>query len=84
MRSTVNQTFVFEAVVGRYRDGMLPVEIVGGRVVYGGERLGYFEGGRWRVGLDVGRALGEVVGVGGFVGGGGGKGGGSSGFGGEI
>ncbi|KAL9001426.1 MAG: hypothetical protein Q9169_000001 [Polycauliona sp. 2 TL-2023] len=75
MQSTVNQTSVIESVVGRYRDGMLPVEIVGEKVVNGvGERLGYFEealrGVRLQVVLDVGKALGEV-GAGGLVGGGG-------------
>ncbi|KAL8788554.1 MAG: hypothetical protein Q9213_001627 [Squamulea squamosa] len=29
MRSTVTQTFVIETVVGKYKDGMLPVDIVG-------------------------------------------------------
>ena len=73
MESKVNQTYVIEAVVGRYRDGILPVEIRGERVESEGGRLPYFEEAlkevRLNVVLDVGRALGEV-GAGGLLGGG--------------
>ena len=73
MESKVNQTYVIEAVVGRYRDGMLPVEIRGERVESEGGRLPYFEEAlkevRLNVVLDVGRALGKV-GAAGLLGGG--------------
>ncbi len=66
MRSTVNQTFVIETVVGKYTDGMLPVDIVGNSSVFEGEHLPYFEkalqANRQHIVLNVGAALAEVGG----------------------
>ncbi|KAL8925629.1 MAG: hypothetical protein Q9172_002133 [Xanthocarpia lactea] len=66
MRSTVNQTFVIETVVGKYTDGMLPVDIVGNSSVFDGEHLPYFEkalqANRQHIVLNVGAALAEVGG----------------------
>ncbi|KAL8678790.1 MAG: hypothetical protein Q9186_004900 [Xanthomendoza sp. 1 TL-2023] len=69
MRSTVNQSFVMQQVLGgRYKDGMVPVDIRGDSSVFEGERVEYFEmalRANWvRVVLDVGRALREVGGGG--------------------
>ncbi|KAI4250543.1 MAG: hypothetical protein L6R40_000143 [Gallowayella cf. fulva] len=78
MRSTVNQTFVIEQVVGKYKDGMLPVDIVGNSSVYNGQHLPYFEkalqANRQHIVLNVGAALAEIGG-GALLGGGGGGGG---------
>ena len=61
MRSTVNQTLVIGAVATTYKDGMLPVDIVGNSSVYDGEHLPYYEkalqGLTSHVVLDVGSAL---------------------------
>ncbi|KAL8811072.1 MAG: hypothetical protein Q9223_007611 [Gallowayella weberi] len=66
MRSTVNQTFVIEQVLGKYKDGLLPVDIVGNSSVYQGEHLPYFEkalqANRQRIVLNVGAALKEIGG----------------------
>ncbi|CAO1602540.1 hypothetical protein XANCAGTX0491_006150 [Xanthoria calcicola] len=74
MRSTVNQTLVIGKVTGTYKDGMLPVDIVGDSSVYAGEHLEYFEkalqSNRQRIVLDVGAALAAVTGGGGGGGGG--------------
>ena len=43
MRSTINQTAVLGAVKTTYKDGMLPVEIVGNSSIYNGEHLPYIE-----------------------------------------
>lgn len=43
MRSTVNQTIVIAKVAGTYKDGILPVDIVGNSSVYNGQHLEYFE-----------------------------------------
>ncbi|KAL8708471.1 MAG: hypothetical protein Q9220_006628 [cf. Caloplaca sp. 1 TL-2023] len=71
MRSTVNQTFVIEKVVGTYKDGMLPVDIVGNSSVYDGQHLGYFEkalsSNRQHIILNVGAAL-AAAGAGGLIG----------------
>ncbi|KAL8774247.1 MAG: hypothetical protein Q9209_000998 [Squamulea sp. 1 TL-2023] len=76
MRSTVNQTFVIETMMGKYRNGMLPVDIVGNSSVYEGEHLPYFEkalqANRQHIVLNVGAALAEVGG-GSLLGGGGRK-----------
>ena len=64
MRSTVNQTLVLELIAQKYKDGMVPVDIVGQSVVYDGVNLPYFEealkANRLGVVLDVGRALASV------------------------
>ena len=64
MRSTINQTLVIQAISSTYKDGMLPVEIVGKSAVYEGQSLTYFEkalqGLTQKVVLDVGSALKEV------------------------
>ncbi|KAL9636421.1 MAG: hypothetical protein Q9164_002841 [Protoblastenia rupestris] len=64
MRSVINQTLVIQAISSTYKDGMLPVEIVGKSAVYEGQSLSYFEkalqGLTQKVVLDVGSALKEV------------------------
>lgn len=61
MRSIVNQTMVIEAISLVYKDGILPVDIVGLSSVYDGQHLTYFEaamqGLTQHVKLDVGAAL---------------------------
>ncbi|KAI4130238.1 MAG: hypothetical protein LQ338_001853 [Usnochroma carphineum] len=68
MRSTVNQTLVIEKVTETYKDGMLPVDIVGNSSVYNGQHLEYFEkalqSNRQHVVLNVGAALAAVGGAG--------------------
>ena len=64
MRSTVNQTLVLELIAQKYKDGMLPVDIVGQSVVSDGVNLPYFEealkANKLGVVLDVGKALAGV------------------------
>ncbi|KAL8948649.1 MAG: hypothetical protein Q9222_005181 [Ikaeria aurantiellina] len=71
MKSAVNQTFVIEKVVGTYKDGMLPVDIVGNSSVYDGQHLEYFEkalsSNRQHIILNVGAAL-AAAGAGGLIG----------------
>ncbi len=43
MRSTVNQTLVLTQITSTFKDGMLPVDIVGNTSVYNGQHLTYFE-----------------------------------------
>ena len=43
MRSTVNQTLVLTALQSTFKNGMLPVDIVGNSSVYNGQHLTYFE-----------------------------------------
>lgn len=73
MRSTVNQTLVIEKVTATYKDGMLPVDIVGNSSVYNGQHLEYFEkalqSNRQHIILNVGAALAALTG-GGSTGGG--------------
>ena len=61
MRSQINQTAVIAAMTTTYKDGILPVEIVGDSVVYDGQHLSYYEtamkGLKKEVNLDVGAAL---------------------------
>ncbi|KAL9603892.1 MAG: hypothetical protein Q9219_000830 [cf. Caloplaca sp. 3 TL-2023] len=71
MRSTVNQTLVIEKVTGTYKDGMLPVDIIGNSSVYDGQHLEYFEkalqSNRQHIVLNVGAAL-AALGGGGLTG----------------
>ena len=64
MRSKINQTLVIGAIARTYKDGMLPVDIVGNSSVYNGEHLPYFEkplqGLMQRVVLNVGAALKDI------------------------
>ncbi|MCJ1361358.1 hypothetical protein MMC16_000456 [Acarospora aff. strigata] len=73
MRATTNQSLVLQKLAN-YKDGILPVDIVGNSSVYNGRHLTYYEealaSNTLRVNLNVGRALGEI-GLGGVVGGGG-------------
>ncbi|MCJ1340282.1 hypothetical protein MMC09_005576 [Bachmanniomyces sp. S44760] len=66
MRSTINQTIVIEAIATKYKDGMLPVNIVGNESVYNGAHLTYFEkalqSNTQSITLDVGSAL-KAVGI---------------------
>ena len=66
MRSTVDQATVISQPVSTFKDGRLPVDIVARSVVYGGERIAYFEEAlkavNQSVTLDVGRAL-KAIGV---------------------
>lgn len=68
MRSTVNQTLVIEKVTGTYKDGMLPIDIVGNSSVYNGQHLEYFEkalqSNRQHIVLNVGAALAALGGGG--------------------
>ncbi|KAG8531396.1 uncharacterized protein KY384_003025 [Bacidia gigantensis] len=61
MRSQINQTLVIGAIAKQYKDGMMPVEIVGNTSVYDGQHLTYFEkalqGLTQKVTLNVGKAL---------------------------
>ena len=77
MRSIVNQTLVIDLITKKYKNGMLPVDIVGQSAVYDGVTLPYFEealkANRQSVVLDVGSALGKVgVNISMLTGGGGG------------
>ncbi|KAL6716796.1 hypothetical protein ACLMJK_004708 [Lecanora helva] len=64
MRSTVNQTLVLEQLQSTYKNGFLPVDIVGNSSVYEGQHLPYFEKAlasvTQHVVLDVGSALKKV------------------------
>ena len=66
MRSIINQTIVIEALATTYKDGMLPVDIVGTQAVYNGQHLPYFEKAlqslTQHISLDVGSAL-KAIGV---------------------
>lgn len=64
MRSKINQTAVITALQTTYKDGVMPVEIVGDTAVYEGQHLPYYEtalkGFSKEVRLDVGAALKET------------------------
>jgi hypothetical protein len=64
MRSTVNQTLVLTQILTTFKDGMLPIDIVGNSSVYDGRHLPYFEKAlasvTQHVTLDVGSALKKV------------------------
>ncbi len=61
MRSIVNQTIVLEKVISEYKNGMLPIDIIGNSSVYNGQHLPYFEkalaSNTQSITLDVGTAL---------------------------
>lgn len=64
MRSAINQTFVLGAITSTFKDGFLPIDIVGNSSVYEGQHLTYFEealgGLTQQLTLDVGSALKKV------------------------
>ena len=68
MRSTINQTLVLDAIGLVYKNGILPVDIVGATSVYNGQHLTYFEAAlqslTQHVKLDVGAALKAATGGG--------------------
>ena len=68
MRSMVNQTLVIAKVTETYKDGMLPIDIVGNSSVYNGQHLEYFEralqSNRQHITLNVGAALAALGGGG--------------------
>lgn len=74
MKSIVDQSLVITQLVSTYKDGMLPIDIVGSTVVYNGQHLSYFEnalkGNKQSITLDVGSAL-KKIGL--NIGGGGGR-----------
>ncbi|KAI9684924.1 MAG: hypothetical protein M1822_005573 [Bathelium mastoideum] len=43
LRSTANQTTVLNLISSKYKDGVLPLTIVGNSVVYNGQHLPYYE-----------------------------------------
>lgn len=43
MRSIVNQTLVIEKIVSDFKDGLLPIDVIGNTSVYNGKHLPYFE-----------------------------------------
>ena len=61
MRSIVNQTLVLEALQSSFKNGLLPIDIVGNSSVFNGHHLTYFEKAlssvTQHVTLDVGAAL---------------------------
>lgn len=73
MRSTTNQSLVLQKLAN-YKDGILPVDVVGNSSVYGGQHLVYYEqalaSNKLRVNLNVGSAL-NAIGLGAFAGAGG-------------
>lgn len=64
MRSTVNQTLVLTSILETYKDGFLPIDIVGNSSVYDGLHLTYLEKAlasvTQHITLDVGSALKKV------------------------
>ena len=69
MRSVINQTVLLDAIGLVYKDGILPVDIVGATSVYNGQHLPYFEAAlqslTQHVKLDAGAALKAATGGGG-------------------
>ena len=61
MKAIVDQALVITQLATNFKDGILPVDIVGQSVVFGGEHLPYFEkalaGNTQSIRLDVGSAL---------------------------
>ncbi len=70
MRSTTNQSLVLQKMAN-YKDGILPVDVVGNGSVYRGQHLVYYEQAlaynKLRVNLNVGSAL-SAIGLGAFAG----------------
>lgn len=66
MRSTVNQTLVLQLLQSKFKDGKLPIDIVGNSSEYNGQHLTYFEKAlssvTQHITLDVGSAL-KAVGL---------------------
>ena len=64
MRSIVDQALVITQLTTNYKNGMLPVDIIGLSVVYNGQHLPYFEkalaGNTQTITLDVGSALAKI------------------------
>lgn len=64
MRSIVDQSTVIEMIVSDFKDGLLPIDIVGNSSVYNGLHLEYFEkalaANTQHVTLDVGAKLKEI------------------------
>ena len=69
MKSVINQTLVLDAIGLVYKDGILPIDIVGATSIYNGQHLTYFEAAlqslTQHVKLDVGSALKAATGGGG-------------------
>ena len=61
MRSQINQTLVITQLLSTFKDGMLPIDIVGNSSVYNGKHLLYFENAlksvTQHITLDAGAAL---------------------------
>lgn len=61
MRSVISQPLVLTALTTPYRNGIIPIDVVGNSSVYEGKNLIYFEkalqGNTQRIELDVGKAL---------------------------
>jgi hypothetical protein len=70
MRSTTNQSLVLQKLAN-YKDGILPVDVVGDGSVYRGQHLVYYKqalaSNKLRVDLNVGSAL-RAVGLGAVAG----------------
>ncbi|KAL2053437.1 hypothetical protein ABVK25_006431 [Lepraria finkii] len=66
MRSQINQTLVLTQILENFKDGMLPIDIVGNSSVYDGQHLVYFEKAlasvTQHITLNVGMAL-KAVGL---------------------
>ena len=66
MRSQVNQTLVLTQILENFKDGMLPIDIMGNSSVYDGQHLVYFEKAlasvTQHITLNVGAAL-KAVGL---------------------
>lgn len=64
MKSIVNQTLVITELTSNFKNGMLPVDIVGLSSVYNGQHLPYFEkalaSNTQTITLDVGSALAKI------------------------
>ena len=64
LRSTTNQTAVIDLITTKYKDGILPLDIIGNSSVYNGQHLPYFEAAirqnPQRINLNLGPALGQI------------------------
>ncbi|OCL01806.1 hypothetical protein AOQ84DRAFT_204035 [Glonium stellatum] len=64
MRSTVNQSVVIEMITSSFKNGILPLDIVGNSSISNGQHLGYYEAAikanTLHVNLDVGGALAAI------------------------
>ncbi|KAI9720411.1 MAG: hypothetical protein M1812_002917 [Candelaria pacifica] len=70
MRSTINQTLVLSSLK-QFKDGMVPIDIIGNTSIYNGQHLPYYENAlranNQRITLNVGAAL-KDAGLAGLVG----------------